>query len=430
MAFPTYINKGTFQSTTAAGGTTPSLPASIQTGDLLIAVVSTPNDSTVYSVDGDWTLLANIGTGTDGTAGAIDVWVWYAKYNGVALGAFGTTSLKLKCQQVYAFRNAAVPTVTATAVQATAATAWTLPAITTTRADSFVFFAIGNDRDLASTTNVSGYTNANLASITEIHDETVATGVGGGIATIYAQKATTGSTGTTSATSAASNTAAFVTFAISTPLSVTADPGAYTYTGTAANTLFNRKVVADPGTYTYTGTDANTLYKRIITADPGTYSYTGTNANTLYNRIVTADPGTYTYTGTAANTLFNRIVTADPGTYSYTGTDATLTYATVGAYTLIAGSGTYSYTGTDANTLYNRVVIAGAGTYSYSGTNANTLYNRVVTAGAGTYSYTGTDATFTYVQGKPIYIGVLRVKQVYLGTTQVNKTYLGTTKIF
>ena len=94
MAFPTYINKGTFQSSTNATGPTPSLPASIQNGDLLIAVVSTPNDTTLASVNSDWTLLATIGDGTVATVGAVDVWVWYARYNGVALGAFSTTNAR------------------------------------------------------------------------------------------------------------------------------------------------------------------------------------------------------------------------------------------------------------------------------------------------------------------------------------------------
>lgn len=450
MAFPTYINKGTFQSSTIAGGTTPSLPASIQNGDLLIAVVSTPNDTTLISADGDWTLLTTTGTGTVGTAGAIDVWVFYARYTGVALGKFSTTDGRLKCQQVYAFRNAKIPTISATSVQATAATAWTLPSITTTDADSFVFFAIGNDRDANSTANVSGYTNSNLTNITELHDETVNTGVGGGIATVYAEEATPSSIGTTSATSAASNTAAFITFAISRSISLTADPGTYSYTGTAANTLFNRKVVADAGTYSYAGTDATTLYNRVMPADSGTYSYTGTDANVLFNRTITADPGTYSYAGTDATTLYNRVMTADSGVYSYAGTDATLTYATLGSYTLVADSGTYSYSGTTANILYNRIIAADSGTYSYSGTDADARYNRILTADSGTYSYSGTDADVLYGRkfavapgvysyfgtdavltytpaGFSIYLGASQVNKIYLGTDDISKIFLGTT---
>lgn len=321
MAFPTYINKGTFQSVTIVGGAAPNLPASIENGDLLIAVVSTPNDNTLASADGDWTLLTNIGTGTTATQGAIDVWVWYAIYNGESLGGFSTASARLKCQQVYAFRNAAVPTVSATGVQATNATAWTLPSITTTSADSFVFFAIGNDRDATSTANVNGYTNANLANITELHDQVVNTGVGGGLATVYAEKATIGSTGTTSATSAASETAAFATFAISAPLSfsITADGGTFTYAGNNA-------------TLTYTPA----LNNYSITADTGSFTYSGNNANTRFNRKVVAEAGAYSYSGNNANVLFNRDVIAETGSFTYSGNNATLTYVSVNNYTVTA----------------------------------------------------------------------------------------------
>lgn len=475
MAFPTYINKGTFQSTTLAAGTTPALPASIQNGDLLIAVVSTPNDTTLVSTDGDWTLLATTGTGTVATAGAVDVWVFYAIYNGVALGNFSTTNARLKCQQVYAFRNAAVPTVSATGLQTTAATAWTLPSITTAYADSYVFFAIGNDRDTDSTTNVSSYTNSNLANITEIHDQVVSTGVGGGIATIYAEKATAGSTGTTSATSAASNTAAFVTFAIATPLSITADGGTYTYSGGAANLYYNKKVTADASTFSYSGGAAGLLYNRKITADSGTFSYSGTAANTLLNRKITADGGTFSFSGTAvdilaalkliadsgsfsynggdASFLYSRVFSADSATYSYTGGDATLTYGTITSYTLTADSVTFAYSGNDAGLLVGRTISADSGTfsysgtaanllvnlkltadtssYSYSGTDASLLYNRKLALDSGSFSYSGGDATLTFATGiVKIRFGANLISNLKYGSFQVYEAYLGSTQVW
>jgi hypothetical protein len=475
MAFPTYIGKGTFQSTIAAAGTTPSLPASIQTGDLLIAVVSTPNDTTLSSASSDWTLLARRGDGTVATAGAVDVSVWYAIYNGVALGAFSTTNQRLKCQQVYAFRNAAIPAVFATGLQTTAATAWTLPSITTSYADSFVFFAIGNDRDTDSTTNVSGYTNSNLANITEIHDEVVSTGVGGGIATVYAEKATAGSTGTTSATSAASNTAAFITFAISTPLSITADGGTYAYTGTAANTLYNRRVAADPASLTYSGNNAGLLFNRKVIAEVGGYTYSGNNAGLLNNRNLVADAGTYTYSGdnaslvygtvgaftltantgsfsysgNTANLVAGRKVVADTGAFSYSGNNANLLsgkriVADVGTFTyagnsanllsgrkVIAATGSYSYSGNAASVLYNRKVIADAGSYSYSGNAASVLYNRKLAADTGSFSYSGGSATLTFGSGiSKIYLGTFNLVNLKFGTRPVYEAFLGTTQVW
>ncbi len=428
MAFPTYVAKGTFTTSTANPSANPPLPAGIQNGDLIIAVISYPVTDTPSSSDTAWTLLAQTSTGTSGNAGCIGVGVFYAIYAGSALGGFSTNnSFPLKTYQTYAFRKARIPSISATSVQSTAATSWTLPSITTADNDSFVFFAIGNDRDSNSTTNVSGYTNSNLANITELHDETTSTGLGGGIATVYAEEATPSTIGTTSATSAASNTAAFITFAIA-PAVITADAGTYSYTGTAANTLFNRTITADPGTYSYTGTDATTLYNRVMPADSGTYSYTGTAANTLFNRAITADPGTYSYTGTDATTLYNRVMAADSGVYSYVGADATLVYSTLGAYTLVADPGTYSYSGTTANILYNRVLTADSGTYSYSGTDANVLYGRKFAVAPGVYSYFGTDAVLTYTPaGFNIYLGASQVNKIYLGTDDISKIFLGTT---
>src|SRR3990167_5792930 len=69
------------------------------------------------------------------------------------------------------------------------------PSITVT-ADSFIIVAMGLTDDAADTTNVSGVVNANLASITERIDRTVATGAGGGVG-IYTATCAGTSTGTT-----------------------------------------------------------------------------------------------------------------------------------------------------------------------------------------------------------------------------------------
>lgn len=433
MAFPTYIGKGTFQSTTLALGTTPSLPASLSNGDLLIAVVSTPNDDTLYSVDGDWTLLGTTGTGTVATAGAVDVWVWFATYNGSALGAFGTTNARLKCQQVYAFRNATDPTNYSTGLQTTAGTAWTLPTLTTTVADSYIFFAIGNDRDADSTANISGYTNSNLTNITEIHDQTVSTGVGGGIATVYAEEATPSTIGTTSCTSASSNTGAFITFSINRPqaLTLTLNSGSYTYTGTSTGLLYKRNITANSGSYSYTGTSTGLLYKRVINANSGSYAYTGTNTGLLFGRDIIPDSGSYTYTGTSADLLLNRSLSLSAGSYAYTGTDAVILYARI----LNADAGSYTYTGTDVTltvgTQTAYTLTLDSGSYTYTGTSAGLVQGRVLVAGSGSYTYTGSTVDLVYVANiSSVYLGTTNIQTAYIGSTPITKIYVGSTKVF
>lgn len=81
-----------------------------------------------------------------------------------------------------------------------------------------------------------------------------------------------------------------------------------------------------------------------ITANAGAYTFTGTAASLEYGREVAAATGTVTVTGTAASLEVGREVAAAPGAVTITGTAAALYHAAV----LVAGAGTYSITGTAA----------------------------------------------------------------------------------
>jgi hypothetical protein len=379
--------------------------------------------------------------------------VFYAIYAGSALGGFSTNaSFPLKTYQTYAFRKAKIPSISSTSVQSTAATSWTLPSITTADNDSFVFFAIGNDRDANSTASVSGYTNSNLANITELHDETTSTGLGGGIATVYAEEATPSSIGTTSATSAASNTAAFITFAIS-PAIITADGSTFSYTGGAANLYNNKLVTADTGTFSYTGNDASLLYNRVFSADSGIYSYTGIDAaltytpagsytitagsgsfsytspdvNLITGFALTADNGSYSYSGEAATFAVGKILVADGGSFSYTGSDASL----ASGRKITADAVTYSYSGTAADLSRGYVVTADAGSYAYTGTAASLNYGRKLTADAGSFSYSGGAATLTFESGiTKIWLGSGKISNLKIGSFQIYEAYLGSAQVW
>lgn len=105
-----------------------------------------------------------------------------------------------------------------------------------------------------------------------------------------------------------------------------------------------------------------------LTADTGAYLYTGANADLLTSRILTANSGTYNYTGTSVSLVKGLMLNADTGNYTYSGTDVTLTFTPVGAAVLVADSGSYVYTGADIGFNRNRVIIAATGSYSYNGT--------------------------------------------------------------
>lgn len=406
MAFPTYIAKGTFTESTANPSANPPLPSGIQNGDLIIAVISYPVTNTPTSSDSSWTLLAQTSTGTSGNAGCIGIAVFYAIYAGSALGGFSTNaSFPLKTYQTYAFRKARIPSVSATSVQSTASTSWTLPSITTTDADSFVFFAIGNDRDATSTTSVSSYTNSNLANITELHDETTATGLGGGIATVYAQEATASSIGTTSATSATSNTASFITFAIS-PAIITADGATYNLTGQDVTIVYGRTLVADGATYSYNAQSADVLKSHVLTADSATYALTGQEASIVYGQVgsytLVALGVNYALTAENANLTVGRILVCDETSYSYSAQDADITKH----YTLIADGLAYTYSGQGITLSKNYALVCNGASYAYTGQNITLFLTSIL---------------------RNVFIGSVKPNKIYINGNQVFRGYIGNT---
>lgn len=215
MAIPSFVNAGAFASGTGAISVAP--PSGIAEGNLLLLFVESANQA--IATPSGWTELTNSpqGTGTAGAAGGVRLAV-FRKFAGSSEGSVSvadsgdhTTGVML----AYSGVDDATPiNVTAGSVQASAATAWTAPAVTTSVADTLIVIGVGNDRDLNSTTSISAFSNANLSNLTKRFDQTTNTSQGGGLAVIDGGKATAGSTGTTSITNAASNTAAFLTIAL------------------------------------------------------------------------------------------------------------------------------------------------------------------------------------------------------------------------
>lgn len=82
-----------------------------------------------------------------------------------------------------------------------------------------------------------------------------------------------------------------------------------------------------------------------LTAQAGAYTYSGQTAILTRSRLLTASAGAYVYSGQNAILQRSRLITALAGAYGYAGQDATITKATPGAYTLTALAGSYSYSG-------------------------------------------------------------------------------------
>lgn len=131
-----------------------------------------------------------------------------------------------------------------------------------------------------------------------------------------------------------------------------------------------------------------------LIADSGVFSWTGTAASLLYNRLVAAAGGVYTWTGTAAT--LSKIVTlvAAAGSYSEVGTAASLLYNRLVAANTVA----YALSGSDASLLRALLLVANSASYVHSGSVASTLYNRAISGETVAFVWTGTSVTFNYNQ--------------------------------
>ena len=215
MAYPRYIGKSAFASGT--GALTVAALTGTQAGDIIVLVCESANQAISPPV-GYVDAAAQIGTGTAGAAGAVRIAV-FSRVLGeesdtattVADSGDHTTAIK------FLFRDTTlVGQFNASARSSQAATtAMVFPAVTSLIDESMILLAVAQDTDAASTATVGAVTNANLTSITERHDQTVATNTGGGVALITGLKATAGNTGTSTATGSTSVAHAYITLALS-----------------------------------------------------------------------------------------------------------------------------------------------------------------------------------------------------------------------
>ena len=104
--------------------------------------------------------------------------------------------------------------VTATAAEAVADTSVDIPGATTTVDGCLVLAAVATGEDLADTARISGWTNANLQTITEQIDTWVADGGGGGFGVASGIKLKAGAYGSTTATLVTANFKAQMSIAL------------------------------------------------------------------------------------------------------------------------------------------------------------------------------------------------------------------------
>ena len=202
-----FVAKGSWGAGTTSFS--PGIPAGMQAGDLMILDVHTCNQA--VTTPSGWTTVTGtpISTGTANTAGGTRLTQYYRWWqSGDSAPSVAVSGGTVSNGIISGYRGVDTTTpfdATPTSnIISTASTTLTFASITTATAGAMLHLAAARDQDLNSTAAVSSWTNANLTGLTEIHDQVVNTGVGGGIANAYGTKATAGSTGSTTATQTSS----------------------------------------------------------------------------------------------------------------------------------------------------------------------------------------------------------------------------------
>lgn len=208
-----FEGKGSY--TSGSSSASCSMPASVAEGDLLILIAEA--GGAIPSIPSGWT---NIGSGqTGGPSEYARTRVCY-KIAGASESAVSVSGGNEGVRGIVLRFTGHDPT-TPIAYTNGGADAGNLSAntFTTTVANVMVVCALGfYDADSADTSNWGSWACASLESITEGHDQSDASGYGGGVAFAYGIKASAGAVGSVTATADTSGLIYYVTFGIA-PLS-------------------------------------------------------------------------------------------------------------------------------------------------------------------------------------------------------------------
>jgi hypothetical protein len=319
-----------YQANTTGGGTnsvTVNWPAGHLADDVALLVIETGGEGTTLTPPSGWTAITStpVTDIADATGSKLHCWWRRATSNAEASVSTGDSG-DHQIAVMTTYRGCATTgdpfDVTTTGNKTSASTTATVPAVTTTVGQTLIVGIIGRPNDSSSTTEFSGYTNANLTSITERREFGSISGHGGGMVVFTGIKATAGDTGTTSATKATSTTDTYIVVALRPPpLILTADVGSFVDTFIDANLVHAARLTADKGTFALTG-NAATLSKGgapvnaySLTADKGAFTETGRDANLTRTRLLLASAGAVTLSGKDATPKAGRLLTGDFAKY-------------------------------------------------------------------------------------------------------------------
>ncbi len=215
-AAPTVVGVGTVAN--GPGAITPGMPSGVLTDDVLLLFLETADQ--VITISGGtetWTEIT--GSPVTGATGTRLTAFWARASQDAPTSPTTSDSGDHQLARMIAFRGV-VGTgnpwdVVTTTTDNTSNTSVSFPSVTTTVSDTLVVMAIAGDGpDGNSTANLSSFTNANLASLTEQVDNRVNSGDGGLLGAATGTKATAGAIGATTATLANAAVKAMMTIAL------------------------------------------------------------------------------------------------------------------------------------------------------------------------------------------------------------------------
>ena len=211
MAAPVQRVIGTYVS--GLNAITPAPNAGHVSGDVELLFVETANEAITLTTPAGFAQVTGSGVGV-GTAAGTDgtrMTVFWRLWDGAA-GSPTTADSGNHQIAVIASYSGVIATgnpwdVVGSNQQTPATTAGSASGVTTTVADTLVVIATaGAQPDALGTAEFSGWTNANLATLTERFDQTDTAGNGGAIGIADGSLATAGATGATTFTTATSTT--------------------------------------------------------------------------------------------------------------------------------------------------------------------------------------------------------------------------------
>lgn len=215
MAVPAVVAVGAVASGTTTH--TPPLPAGAAAGHLLVTLCESIGNQ-VYTLPSGWLHFLNSPVNLDTTTRLTTIYRFMQGGDTApAIALPGGNHAVGRMIAISGVRTTGNPWDVAPSpvTESVADTSATWNAVTTVTDECLMLFCIATGRDVASTANMGAMTGGTgLTSITERMDNWIATGTGGGIGLVTAEKLTAGTTGTPGATMGDTTGKALLTVAL------------------------------------------------------------------------------------------------------------------------------------------------------------------------------------------------------------------------